>query len=238
VVEHPFAEVFAIISAALKKLSSSSFSYNLESIKTHVDFVRGVKVWTAKKSFLSQNKAAPGETVYVNVALEERSSGAVRQVSIPVKVPDDFKDRLTSKTPPQFSVVVQSADKFVDKSAPKEISSLSDVIRVINESTARQQNVLYVQQIMPLTKAEHEATEESAKSLVQPAWSWTEMDQGAMRRLPGDSDQEVTLTMTPELGRFISFDATFTILVNSSDTASDESVEKNKRRRWYLLYLF
>ena len=54
VVEHPFAEVFAIISAALKKLSISSFSYNLESIKTHVDFVRGVKVWTAKKSFLRQ----------------------------------------------------------------------------------------------------------------------------------------------------------------------------------------
>jgi len=236
--EYPFVEALTRISATLKKLAENGSDYNLESITVHVDFTKDVSVWTAKRSFLSQKTAKPGETVYVNVALEERSSGAVRQVSIPVKVPDDFKDRLTSKTPPQFSVVVQSADKFVDKSAPKEISSLSDVIRIINESTTRQQNVLYVQQIMPLTKAEHEATEESAKSLVQPAWSWIEMDQGAMRRLPGDSDQEVTLAMTPELGRFISFDATFTILVNSSDTASDESVEKNKRRRWYLLYLF
>ena len=234
VVESPFVGVFSVIDSALKRLNESGFNYDLESIKTHVDFARGASVWTAKRSFLSQNTAKPGETVHVNVVLEEWSSGAVRQVSIPVKVPDDLKDRLTPGIPSQIFVIVQSADKFVDKNTLKEITSLRDVIGAINESAARQQNVLYVQQVMPLTRAEHEAAVEAAKSAVQPEWSWTDLDQGATRRLPGDSNQEVILTMTPELGHFISFDGTFTISVNVSDKSEvppDGFAEKDKR--WF-----
>ncbi len=232
--EYPFLEALARISATLEKLAESSFNYNLESIMAHIDLVKGASVWTAKRSFLSQETAKPGETVFVNVVLKERSSGLIRKVSIPVKVPDDFKDRLISKTPSQLSVVVQSADKFVDKNISKELASLRDVIEVINELAKRQQNVLYVQQIMPLTKAEREAAEESVKSSVQSAWSWTDLDQGALRRLPGGINQEVSLTMTPELGHLISFDEKFTILVNVSDkseVSSNGSAEKDKK--WF-----
>ncbi|MBI2674535.1 MAG: hypothetical protein HYX22_02255 [Candidatus Yanofskybacteria bacterium] len=231
VVKNPFAGIFSEINPVLGKLRDSGFRYNLEGIKTHIDLARGASVWTEKRSFLSQNTAKPGETVYVNIVLEERSRGLRRQVSIPVKVPDDFNDRLTSGIPPQFSVIVQSADKFVDKNASKEFASLRDVIEAINESAARWQNVLYVQQIMPLTKAKHEAVEEAAKLSVQPDWSWVELDQGAMSRLPKTEETEIILTSTPGLAHFISFDATFKILVKSSDTASGGSVKKNKR--WF-----
>ena len=222
---HPFVEALTRTSTTLGKLRESGFAYNLESIITHIDFIQGASVWTEKRSFLLQKTAKPGETVYINIILEERLSGAVRQVSIPVRVPDDFESRVTGVLP-QILVTVQSADKFVDKSAPKELASLRDVIGAINESSARRQNVLYVQQIMPLTKAEREAAEEAAKSTVQPDWNWTELDQSALRRLPGESNQEVVLTITLELGHFIDFDRTFTISVNVFEKDEQNSEEK------------
>lgn len=241
-VERPLLKVFAKTNSVLEKLRTSGFSYRLESIKTHVDFVRGASVWMAKESFTSQNKAKPGETVHVNVVLEEWSSGAVRQVSIPVKVPEDFKERMTANNLSNISVVVQSADKFVDLAVPRGAGSLEDVIRLINESANRKTNILYVQQVMPLAKDKRETNEASAKLSVKPDWSWVELGQGDLRRLPQPREEEIVLMTTPELDHFIIFDKTFTISVQLGEDdlkpAEKNTADKPKKRNWFFLFLF
>src|SRR3989344_4000002 len=231
--KNPFGDVFSLNNVILGKLRGSGFTYNLESIIVHIDFIRGENAWTEKRSFLSQTEASPGETVYVNIVLEEWSSMAVRQISVPVKVPEDFADRIVPGILAEVSVVVQSADKFVDKRIANAPASTTEVIKELNELGNRRVNVLYLQQIMPLTRAEREAAEKNAKLSVQPEWSWTELDQGALRRLPGESSTMVTLDITPELDHLIDFDKTFTVRIDISDRSSvltDEAAKENKSK--------
>lgn len=239
----PLESVFLRISAVLKKLKESSFDYNLESITTHIDFIKKIWVWEVSQSFLSQKTAVPGETVHVNIFLKEFSSSAVRQISIPVRVPDDFMERTMSEIPPIISVTIQSANKFIDKNSVKKINSLAGLIKNLNESSNRETNVLYVQQVMPLPKSERKANEAKAKSLVKPDWNWTETDQGSLFLFPRDKD--IVLSVTPALDHFIDFNATFNITVQPKKNTAEESdakisseLRKSKKRKWFLLYLF
>lgn len=244
-VENPLADVFSGIIKALERLKKSNFKYEPESIKVHVDLVKEMVFWKAKRSFLSQNTAKPGDTVHANIVFEESVSKALRQISIPIKVPGDFPDRIVTGVVPQISVIVQSASKFKDKSDPKSIVTIEDLIEDINKSANLKPNVLYIQQVMPLAKDKRETAESSAKSSTPPAWSWVELDQGSLLRLPNGVKEEITLNVSPALDHYIDFDATFNVSVQLDKDAAkqagkkktDESAEKTKNKKWFFLYL-
>lgn len=230
--KNPFNDVFAKVYSPIQKLKESGFDYEVESIKVHLDFVKDFKLWTVKGSFLSQEKAFPGETVYANVLLEEYFSSTTKQMSIPIKVPEDFMDR---GTPSDIKVLIQSGNKFTDKREQVGINSIEDLIKQLNQSMNHRTNVLYVQEIMLRTKAGQEADKASAKSAVKPAWKWTDIDEGDLKQLPHGEKNEVVLTLSPTLNDFIDFNLTFNLQVEPKKDAAAEKKNKDaKHRKWFL----
>ncbi len=233
--KNPFNEVFGKVYYPIETLKESGFNYGIESIKVRLDVIRDYKLWTVKKSFLSQEKAIPGETVFVNVVLGEFFSSATKQMSIPVKVPEDFMDR---GTPPNITVLVQSGNKFTDKREPVEITSVEDFIGQLNQSMNYKTNILYVQEIMPRTKAGQEAEKAKAKASTKPAWKWTDVDEGDLKQLPNKDKNEVVLTLSPALNNFIELDRTFNLMVQPKKDVAAEGKKETKHRKWFRLFLF
>lgn len=233
----PFASVFNQLSAVLNELGKSGFNYNLKEIAVHVDPVRGMNVWAEKESFLSQATAAPGETVHLNVVLEEQTSKALSQISIPIEIPTDFADRFKPGTADSVTIVVQSADKFVSETPLPEIGSLSDVVKAINNRYARNDGVLYVQKVIPHRRDFLEKEKDKAKSSVKDGWNWTEIGQGDVMRFPDVNGKEVFLSVTPSLDHYVSFAKKFSIKVELKP-ANSSAPSRDKSRKWYFLFLF
>ncbi len=233
----PFEELFNKIDSVFVNLERNRRDYKIDGIKVRVDFVKNLKIWTKKTAFLSQNKAAPGETVYANVVLEEASSGATRQVSIPVKVPEDFMERIARGDSPNITLLIQGGNKFTDKKSPAERTSVEDFIKQLNQSMNYKTDVLYVQQIMPKPKVEQEADETSAKASVKPPWRWADAGEGDLRQYPSKNKNDVTLTLSPVLDDFIDLDIVLNLTVQSQDVTAPEKKEA-KHRKWFFLFLF
>ena len=233
--ENPFAKLFGKIDATLQKLDMLGASgYGIEKIDVHVDFINSPKVWVKKTAFLSQKEAAPGEVVYANVVLEEVSSGAIKQMSFPVRVPLDFKDRLGVGAS-SVDILIQSGGKFTNKKSSTERSSVGDFIGQLNRATNYRTDVLYIQQIMPRLKSDDKIDDANAKTSVKPAWKWTELEDGDLRLFPSTDKNEIVLTLSPELDGFIDFDATLSLEVQEEGVVVPDKKEV-KKRRWFDLF--
>ncbi len=240
--ERPISAVFSELGAALRELRQSGFNARLEGIKVHVDLVNGIKVWTAKRFFFSEGmpEVAAGRTFHINVVLEEFSTKDLRQISVPVAIPQDFLSRLRPEISPTVTVLLQSANRFTSRAEPKATRSLRDLIGKINEEGNRKQNVLYVQQIMPRSEAEQKVDREKAKVSVRPDGSWTPLSEEDLNKLPRTNAQEVLLSLTPELNHFIDFNAAVTIRVvkgNGSAPSHNETTGQNAGKGFNLEFL-
>lgn len=234
--KNPFEEVFARVYGPIQNLKKSGFDYEIEGIKIRLDVIKNFGLWSVKKSFLSQEKASPGETVYANVVLEELFSSATKQISIPIKVPEDFMDRGTS--PANITVLIQSGNKFTDKRESVEIISVEDLVKQLNRVMNYKANVLYVQQIMPRSKAEQKADEANIKALAKPSWKWIDVGESDLKQFPRNDKNEVVLTLSPALNDFIDLNLIFNLEVQpKKDTATEKKDKASKHRKWYLLFL-
>lgn len=236
--KNPFDKVFNNVYHPIKILKESGFGYRLESLKVRLEVIQGFKLWTVKKSFLSQKKASPGETVYANVVLEEFFSSDVKQISIPIKVPGDYLERdKYAGVPSQINLLIQSGNKFTDKRAATETDSLADLVEQLNHSMNYKTNVLYVQQIMPKSKVEQESDISSAKASVKPAWKWTDVGESDLRQLPVNNKSEVVLTLSPALNNFLDLNLTFDLQIEKKNEKV-ENKKETKHRKWFRLFLF
>ncbi|MBI2062123.1 MAG: hypothetical protein HYT64_00285 [Candidatus Yanofskybacteria bacterium] len=180
----PFEDVFDKVFRSLQAMKESGFDYNVESVAVRLRVVKDLKVWSVKRSFLSQEKAIPGETVYANIILENLANSVTKQISIPIKVPEDFMERTGPGIQSNITVLVQGGSKFTDKRSRLEVNSTEELILRLNESMNYKANVLHVQQITPTPKAEQKADEANAKTSVKPPWQWTDVGEGDLRQLP------------------------------------------------------
>ncbi len=237
--ENPFGEVFDRVYAPIQTLKESGFDYSLESIKVRLDFVRDYKLWSVRRSFLSQEKASPGETVYANIILEEFFSSATKQISIPVKVPEDFMDRMGPGITPNIAVHIQGGSKFKDKRERQEINSVEGLVKQLNESTNYKTNILYVQEVVPRSKADQKADKANAKSAIKPAWNWADVGEAELKQLPHDSKDVVVLTFSPALDNFIDLDLNFNLQVQAkkdNDSEKKDKKEEPKHRKWFGIF--
>ncbi len=231
----PFEELFLKVDSILERIDKSKPNYVVESIKIHVDFISNLKIWRENISFLSQENAIPGETVYANVVLREVSSGSIRKMSIPVKVPDDFMERTESGSASKITLLFQSGNNFIDQRESREKVSPKGFVEQINE-TDRPSNILYVQQIMPRSKKEQKTDDISAKTSVGTAWKWTELEENELLQFPREIKKEVFLRLSPVLDNFVDVDSSLSLTVEEKD--SGVSDKKNKRKKkWFFLFL-
>lgn len=234
VYSNPFDEALTKVYIPIQKLKASGFNYGLESIKVRLDVLKDIELWTVKKAFLSQENATPGETVYANVILEEFYTSATKQMSIPIKVSDDFLDRIGPAIVPEITVLIQSGNKFTDKREPAETNSLEGFVKQINQAMNYRTNVLYVQEVTPKTKAGQESDKANAKASVKPAWKWTDVEEGDLKQLPHNDKNEVVLTLSPALNDFIDLNLTLKLGVQSKNKAATEGKNKTKHRKWLI----
>src|SRR3989344_2306940 len=227
-------ELFGDIDSVFENFEKNGVGYKVDGIKVHVDFIKDLKVWTKRVAFLSQNKAIPGETVYANVVLGETSSGAVQQISIPIKVPDDFMERIETGAPSNIMVLVQSGNKFTDKREPTRKTSLRGLIEQLNQEMNYETNVLYVQQIMPKPKVNDETDKANAKKSIKPAWKWMGVDEGDLKQFPDNGKNEVAMTLSPALIGFIDLNLNFSLQVQSKDLPIKDKKEIKKRKRFWI----
>ena len=240
--ENPFRQVFGNIGKIFEGLEKTGTRPNVERVQVHIDFANNLKIWKNRAALLSQPSVAPGETVHVNIVLEELSTGELSQISVPVKVPADFLDRLESGDLSQIKILVQSGSKFTDKQdgAVTNIASPEHMLKELNTALNRQTNVLYVQQIMPNTKIERENNRALAKSSTKPPWKWNSLESGELNQLPLKENLEVVLNISSPLDHFIDFDASFSIWVESKEKLAKSSADKDqkkKNRKWFFLFL-
>ena len=226
-----------------KNLDAHGLADRIEKIQIRADLVnsRSIMVWKGKTSFLSQTSAVPGETIYINVVLEEFSSGAVKQISIPVKVPSDFMDRLEPGDPNTLTVVVQSGSKFKlrQDAFAKMPASLENYIRELNTTMNRPMNVLNVQQVMPKTKSDKDMNRALAKESSKSSGDWSDVGAGELSHLPSRDNFDVIVSATLPLEHYIDFDATFNITVKSKEETAKSSAtqDQKKNRKWFFLFL-
>src|SRR3990167_8347902 len=213
VYKNPFEEVFNRVYGPIEDLRKSEFNYGLESVKVRLDFVKEFRLWTAKRSFLSPEKPSSGDTVYVNVVLEEYFSSVTKQISIPIKIPEDFTDQASSGITPNLTIHVQGGSKFTDKRERPEVNSIEDLIRQLNNSMNYKNNVLYVQRVMSGNKAEQEDDMAKAKAAVKPAGKWVDVERDDLKQLPRADKNNVALTVSSELNDFIDLNLTFNLQV-------------------------
>ena len=233
--EDPFSELFSRIGTVFKNLEKSGFSYGVEGIQVRVDFINDLKIWKKKTAFLSQEKALPGETIYVNVVLGQSSDGSIKEISIPVKIPEDF---ITKRDSLNIGVMVQSSLRFTDKRPSVQSASIGDVIVKLKQDMNLPSNVLYVQQILPRTKIDIETDKANAKSLTKKSLDWIDIGAGELQQLPPRENMEVKLSITPPLDNFIDFEATFNITVQAKEEKTTPvSNNKNKNKRWFFIFL-
>lgn len=233
--KNPFNEVFDNVYRSLQVLKESGFNYGIKSVNVRLDVIKDFRLWTVKRSFLSQEKASPGETIYVNVILEEFSNSAIKQMSIPIKVPEDFMERGISSN---IMVLIQSGSKFTDKKELPELTFVEDLVKQLNQAMNYKVNVLYIQQIMPRSKAEEDIDRANAKSAIKPLWKWTDIGEGDLKQFPRNDKNEVVLTLSPALDDFIDLNLIFNIEVQpKKDVAIENKDKESKHRKWYLLFL-
>ena len=136
-------------------------------------------------------------------------------MSIPIKVPEDFMERVGSEASSNITVLVQGGSKFTDKRGSAGTASVEEFIKQLNQAMNYKTNVLYIQQIMPKSKAEQKADRVNVKALVKPSWKWTDMAEGDLMQLPRDDKNNVTLTLSPALNHFIDLNLSFNLHVQS-----------------------
>lgn len=169
--------------------------------------------------------------IYANVVLEEISSGTIKQMSFPVRVPLDFKDRQGIGAS-SVDILIQSSGKFTDRKSPVGGSSVGDFIRQVNRTMNYRTDVLYIQQIMPRLKSDDEVDSANAKTSVKPSWKWTELQEGDLRLFPSSDKNEIVLTISPELSGLIDFDVTLSLEVQDEEVVVLEKKE-SKKRKWF-----
>ena len=232
--KNPLEEVFAKVYNPIKKLKESGFGHKIEEVKVRLDFLRNFELWTAKKAFLSQQGASPGETVFVNVILEGYFSSDTKQISIPIKVPEDFMERIGPTNQPNISVLIQSGNKYTDKKESVKRASVEDLIKELNQSMNYRNNLLYVQQVMPKNKAEQEADKANAKAFTKTPWKWTDIGDDDLRQTPSGYKDEVVLTLSPVLNHFINLDLIFNIRVEPKKDETRKDKKEAKHKKWFL----
>lgn len=239
--KNPFSRLFdRLDEVVFRNLDSNGMIDKIEKVQIRIKLVNNLSVWKTRTSFLSQKSVSPGETVYINLVLERVPTGATKQISIPVKIPNDFMARLNPEDLAAITVIVQSGSKFTNKqdSFVNSSNSVWATIGELSRAMNRQNNVLYVQQIMPKSKSDRENDKTLAKSSTKPGLQWNDLSDGDIRQLPAKNNFEVSLSITPVLDDFIDFDATFSIQVQTKDKQGSSNPDKTKKKRhFWFLYL-
>src|SRR3989344_2553534 len=233
----PFQELFDRVDLVLESLKGKKLNRKIGDVMVRVDFVKNFKVWIKKAAFLSENKASPGETVYADMILEEISSGALRKISVPIKVPEDFMERIGPGVFPNIVVVIQGGSRFTDKRSLTNGTSVEDFIKQLNEAMNYKTDVLYVQQVMPKAKTETKAKNSNSQTSANPELGWVDIGEDELKHFLTKDSKEVVLTLTPILDDFIDVDFVLNITVQTKGMSINEKKEP-KKRKWFLLYLF
>ena len=231
--KNPFRDVFVGVYGPFEKLRASGFNYGVESIKVRLEIIKDFELWQVKKVFLSQEKAVPGETVYANVVLEEYFSFATKQMSIPIKVPEDFMERVEPGDLPEITILIQGGSKFTDKRQQPEVASVEGFIKQLNQSMNHRIDTLYIQQIMPRSKAENETDKVNAKASVKPPLEWTDIGESDLKRLPRNEKIDVVLTLSPTLSGFIDFNQMLNLTVQEKEEVVMDKKEVKKRKLFW-----
>lgn len=241
----PFKELFGRIDNVLfKNLKPFGLLNTIEKIQVKINLISDLRVWATKASFLSQEAACPGETVYINVILEEISSRAIKQISIPIKIPTDYQDRIKLGHTLAIDVSVQSGSRFVDKNHDyKTVYTPENFIRELNTSMNRDNSVLYIQEVRLRSKTDIEGNNQLLKLSGESPGEWRDLAPAEFGRLPSSDNLEIILTTTSPLSSYIDFDKTFSIAVKplevavSGITAVSVPPVKKSGRKWFWLFL-
>ncbi|OGN03833.1 MAG: hypothetical protein A2655_01055 [Candidatus Yanofskybacteria bacterium RIFCSPHIGHO2_01_FULL_43_42] len=237
----PFAELFNRVDNALQTIRKSGFSHQVESMHIDLGFSNDIRVWKKKSAFISKAKALPGETVHVQIVLEDLVRGELKHISIPIQIPNDFADRVDlddSAGLPQISVLVQGGAHFVDPNdkAQKSLLTLDVLIERINKSTSPPANVLYVQQTLPKLKDKKEQDRLATQSAGVSAGKWQSMEAGELSNLPSGSQFEILVEKAPALEHYIEFEESFVIKVEIVEEPGPVQPEKKSRRKWFWIF--
>jgi hypothetical protein len=191
-------------------------------------------VWRRKEAFLSKGTASPGETVYLQIVLENEMTAELKQLSIPVKIPKDFGSRLDANTPPRISVLVQDGSRFRDPrdNGRNEIAGLTQLISRINKNMNAETNVLFIQQTLPKTTEKKKEDGDAALSASTSVGKWRDMDRSELEQVPMAENTEFVIGRSPTLDNFIDFSVNFIINVDLSGRPESPKSE-HKRRKWF-----
>lgn len=236
----PFAELFKRVYGAITAIQESGFQYDLESIDIDIKLA-DMKVWKKKTAFLSKTKASPGETVNLHIVLENQENAELKHISIPIRIPADFAERISANpvAPPFVSVTVKGGADFVD---PRDKSvrtavTLGSVIAGINKKINPETNVLYVQQSFPQSKQKKEQEESAAQSIGLSAGKWSALEAGELALFPSGDQLEFIIERTATLDNYIDFNSSFAVSVDinkENSPSQNQSSNKGKKRFSYL----
>ena len=237
----PFAELFNRVDNALQMIRKNGFPHKVESLHIDIGLGNNIRVWKKKDAFVSKAKALPGETVHIQIVLEDSVHGELKHISIPVRVPKDFADRVDVANPTAASVInvlVQDGTYFVDPNdkAQKALLTIGTLIGRINKSMSPPANVLYVQQTLPKIKDKKEQDRSAAQSASVSIGKWQSMEAGELDKLPSGEQFEILVEKTPALNHFIEFKDSFVINVDVTKKAVPNQPGKKLRRKWLWIF--
>lgn len=239
----PLVEVLSRLDKALSAVDNSGFKHNLRYINLDVQ-LGGTKVWKKKDIFLSKTKASPGDIIFLHIVLEDfYGQGEVKHLSLPIKIPKDFLNRLTEDQSPQISLLVQDGAHFTDKtdSSPKASTSLDGLMTKINQAMNHQMNVLYVQQTQPKVKEDKESDNFTDSLLNKPTKQWESIQGDDLEQVIQTTNTETLLLTAPPLDGYINFNPAVILTVNveppqNPKVRTQSKLEPKKKHKWFLLF--
>jgi hypothetical protein len=238
----PFAEVFNRVDNALQAVHKSGFPHRLESIHIDLAFADGLKVWKKKDAFLSKTKPVPGETIHLQVVLESAGPATeLKYISIPIRIPKDFPERVDMEDPagmPVVSVLVQDGAHFIDPRERLDKTPLTPeaLIAKLNKQMNPKANVLYVQQSLPRVKDKKEEDKAAALSAPVSAGRWKSLEAEELTQLPSGESHEVSVKALPVLDHYIDFNASFNINIDDSKEPEKKPPDNKKKRKRFFIF--
>ncbi len=237
----PFAELFSRVVHALQTIRKNGFPHQVESLDINVGFMNDIRVWKKKDAFVSKAKALPGETVHIQIVLEDSVHGELKHISIPIRIPMDFADRVDVANPTATSVInvlVQDGIHFVDPNdkAQKALLTIDTLIGRINKSMSPSANVIYVQQTLPKFKNKKEKDGPAARSANESVGKWQSMEAGELDKLPSGEQFEILVEKTPALNHYIEFKDSFVINVDVAKKTVPDQPREKPRHKWLWIF--
>ncbi len=244
--EDPFKILSNRLTQIAKSIRESGFEYVYQKFDVDVQILGQVPIWKTEKIFWQKEKllqtstkAVPGETLILTIILKEFPDGGnMRQIDMPITVPEDFLYGLTNDIPPTINLVLQDGSQFVDKrSTSKPPISLDELIRRINETMNRQGNMIYVQKVSPgkakVLSGKKTGSVAAGNNKSQTSVSgWQAVDVEDVNNISPSDQVEISLRGLPPLNGLIRMDQTMTITVQAKPAEQPRSASKRKKFLW------